>query len=129
MSKLIFFFLGLLILSSCSSEVDLSSVLRSTSRAEILHFDKKGNVISQKEFHDKDTIGKMFSVLSNSDAPEIACEPDFEIRCFGKANKIIFLVQLNSQELCNNAIFLYEDEMYHRYLSENGVETLRTLLN
>lgn len=129
MSKLVCIFLGLLMISSCSSEVDLKKVLRNTHRAEVVKFDAEGHVLKQKKFIDKEAISKVFSVLGNSDAPEISCETDFEIRCFDQFNKIIFLVELNSQELCNNAVFVYQDEMYHRYLNEGGVETLRTLLN
>lgn len=129
MSKLVCIFLGLLLISSCSSEVDLKKILRKTQRAEVVKFDTQGHVLKKREFTDKDAISKVFSVLGNSDAPEISCDTDFEIRCFDQSNKIIFLVELNSQELCNNAVFVYQDEMYHRYLNEGGVETLRTLLN
>lgn len=117
------------VLASCSNDVDLSQISKRTKRVEVLQFDGKGDMVKQKELSDEEAIQKIFSVVGTSEAPEVTCPFDFEIRCFDQSNKIIFLVELNSQELCNNAVFVYQDQMYHRYLNEGSVETLRTLLN
>lgn len=125
----VLFLLGVLLLTSCGGGLDVKGLVGKARRIEVVRTDEGGEASGKMVVHSVDSIGQLLSVVSNTDAPQVTCDYDYEYRCFDDESKLFFLVQLNSAHLCQGAVFEHEGEVYYRYLSDDGAEYLKTLFN
>jgi len=121
--------LGLAVLVGCGSGLDVGHLGKKTTRLEVVKTDSSGHLEASRILESPDSIQMVLAVVSNSDAPEVSCDYNYELRCFDGNDEFFFLVELNSADICQSAVFKYEGELYYRYLDDRGADYLETLFN
>lgn len=113
----------------CGSSIDVKGLREQARRIEVVKTAHDGSFEEKRVIESTDSIGQLLSVVSNKDAPQVACLYDYEYRCFDDESELFFLVQLNSAHLCQGAVFKHDGELHYRYLSNDGAEYLKSLFN
>lgn len=128
-SSFLFGVISLALLASCSSKASLENVKLKTESLSIVKLDSNGEHQGDVEIADKQEIDRIFSYITTSEAPEFKCGQDYELHCFDENEKLLLLIELNSEDLCKSAVFVYNDRVHHRYLSDEGADYFKKVLN
>ncbi|MFY0672240.1 MAG: hypothetical protein JXQ87_02470 [Bacteroidia bacterium] len=130
MSRLTILFIGiyLTMLCSCGGGNELKSLISNTQEIELKRVDTAGAVLSRITISDKKEIKELLSVVSNAEAPSYKCGHDYEIQCKLNDNNFV-AIDLNSDDICSMASFIYKDELMFRYLNKEKLELLKSKLN
>lgn len=124
MSLLVF-----VILSSCSEDVSMKDIAKSTERIEISKLGINGEPKSIEKVvvvEKPQEIERLLHSVGNSEAPLMKCGHDYELACYQKDGSS-FLIEVNSDELCRVAVFNYANEPQFRYYSQEGLAHIETL--
>jgi len=114
-------------LVGCGSD-EIREIANHTTELQIMELDTAGVPIATAVITDRNEIRHVLAVITNSEAPTFKCGHDYELHCKTSDNKIV-VIELNSDNLCANASFIYDGELMFRYIDNESLDRLKTLLN
>jgi hypothetical protein len=120
--------ISLTFLHSCGSDNELKSLISNTQEIELKMVDSNGTVLNSTIISDKKEIKELLSVVSNAEAPTYKCGHNYEMLC-KLSNKNFVAIDLNSDDICSVASFIYNDELMFKYLNKDKLELLQSKLN
>lgn len=113
---------------SCGSNASIDTLHENIAYIEIIKEDSLGDYTQPLVIKDKAEIKMILSFIKKEEAPEFKCGYDYHLRCF-KKNKDILLIDVNSNELCQNAVFVFNDKVHHRFFSDKGIQYLKQTIS
>ena len=121
-------FFSLSLLNSCSS---YKSVLKNETEKIIINihgWENDSFIVNFEviEITDKDEIDKIIDYVSTINSPLYKCGYEGTIEYYCKNNNVIIAMEFNTN--CNTIVFEYDDKIYNKRISKNGLENLKTLV-
>lgn len=112
---------------SCGGNNEIKQIIKSTTELEVRSVDTSGKILKTKVISEPKEIEDILSIVQNSEAPTYKCGYNYELYCKTSANNYV-TIQINSDDLCANASFLYNGELNFRYLNKGKIDNLSKLL-
>jgi hypothetical protein len=78
------------------------------------------------EILDKAEIKIISKYISNIPSPLYKCGYNGQIEFFSKNNNLLLEAEFNTD--CNTIVFVYDDKLYHRRISSNGLEYINKII-
>lgn len=113
---------------SCGSDSELKYLISNTQEIELKEVDSTGMILSRIIVSDAKEIKALLSVVSSAEAPTYKCGHNYEMHCKLDDNNFV-AIDVNSDDLCSVASFIYDDELKFRYLNKEKLGLLKSKLD